>query len=228
MSENNQDIESSGTAEIKITATPENAKKIKEKFQDAQMVLEANRKLIEDKEKLERVLDSALSENFETKRTEIADKLGIDKNVIQPENFRNYKLRADEYDVLPKPAPRGSFPDTAPLNPSDNNYQRTTYKIDDNSDVPIDMLSFDSTEQAIEELERRKKNGCRESAKILNQMTKNFFKENAVWEYNGKSSLNLIKDPLPINDSDSAEIKTAKRKQNAEILRDKLSWTQVE
>lgn len=188
--------------------------------------------LLEEKNQLEHALEKVAQKEFDERSSAISQKLGVAKEEINFDNLKGFESMLQKKEAedrfYPKPVSGG---DTIPLNPPidyNPNSRRTTFKLDDSRDLPIDMLSFDSTEEAIAELERRSKNGDATSKQYLAQLIKSTFGKSAIWEWNGKSSLNLIKDPLPINDSDSDNLKAAKRKKNAEIMRDKLAWVRVE
>jgi hypothetical protein len=102
---------------------------------------------------------------------------------------------------------------------------KTTYQLDENSNIDLDWAKFDSTEDMILILNKQAKKNDPQAIKALNQLTKKMLHNSKPidWEYNGKLK-SLITAGTPILESDPENVKIAKEKRNEAVRKDRCNW----
>ena len=123
-----------------------------------------------------------------------------------------------------KSAPSGG--DTAMLNY--NQLHGTTYQLDRDSDLPLDMCEFDNEQSMINELNRRAKNNDESAKKALSQLTNKQFKGSKLLdvEFQG-SSKDFLRNEKKINEFDSDELKAKKEAFNERLRRNRTNWSNI-
>jgi hypothetical protein len=207
--ENSENQEQTNSAQITVTATPENAKKIREKFQDAQITLEANRKLLEEREELKQKVGQ-YEQLIEDATREAREKKVIEK-------------------FYPQPAPVGGSQEegyfTAPLNPTDDNH---TLLLENDDTVPLSWQKFDSEADFYQKLSERSRKNDKEAKEIERQLLRKAFAQPFEIEFVGESTKVLYKDYLPVNDDNLPAEERKRRLNYNKKLRDaKGNWRVV-
>jgi hypothetical protein len=103
------------------------------------------------------------------------------------------------------------------------NEQGNTYQLDPNT--PTDQLSAPSKEQLIDELNKRAKQGDPTAKRALSQLGKKLVNRGIDFEYNGKSTLDLVRELKEIKWTDSEEIKAQKEAYNLRLQKSRSNWT---
>jgi hypothetical protein len=176
---------------------------------------------LEEKEAENRELSNKLEQIATLEFSKQCQQYGLDASTSTPEDLENAKAERK----INRSAPTGQS-ETAQLN-----YQQltgqTTYQLDHNSDLPIEMISAETPEELIAIANKKAQQGDKDSQHVLSQFTKKLVKGKGIdMEFEGDIRDFLRQEPI-IRENDSNEVKFAKQAKIDRLKRNRTNWREL-